>query len=316
MNKTTNGIRDYEDRMFSEEDVVKISYLLRNIWDKRETKSGVKGEGVFGEWLYLYYPEIVDELLQKELKETGFLNEINNTKNKPDVDSVDWKLHVKFKKSFLDLTKEMIENGCILVRDLNEKFNRFIINMKDFEYYKDHLNQIFDIKIIIEQTPKEWLNSQFNLEDGLTQLKQTYHPSYLENILKKYFVEIEGMTGYFSDILYEEFNWLYDDINDIKKYDIKLFMKIINLNYIEAPSSLSNDEYLVILKDFLGSNLKQSEKYDMLFNDSEELWNNVLFDRVVNNGILPNGIVLHAYTPKEFKREFSEDIKEIEKELK
>lgn len=311
--ETEKGILDYENREFSKEDVTRISYLLRNLWDKRETENGIAGEGVFGEWLYLYYPEDIDELLQKELKEEGFLNQLK-IKEKPSVHNIDWHINVRFKKTFMDLTKEMIENGAIMVRDKLEDFNSFITNMKDFEYYQKNLSQVFDIRLVVDQTPEEWMDTQFSVEDGVAQLQESYDPIFLEDILEKYFVEIEDATGIFSTIMFDEFNWMYDSINKMKKYDIKLFMKAVNIKQVQAPDNLNGNEYLDILRDILSSNLSQSERYEYLFENQEKMWNDVWYDRVVLNGLLPQGIQLNAYTPKEFKQEFAEDLKAIEQE--
>lgn len=311
--ETEKGILDYENREFSKEDVTRISYLLRNLWDKRETENGIAGEGVFGEWLYLYYPEDIDELLQKELKEEGFLNQLK-IKEKPSVHNIDWHINVRFKKTFMDLTKEMIENGAIMVRDKLEDFNSFITNMKDFEYYQKNLSQVFDIRLVVDQTPEEWMDTQFSVEDGVAQLQESYDPIFLEDILEKHFVEIEDATGIFSTIMFDEFNWMYDSINKMKKYDIKLFMKAVNIKQVQAPDNLNGNEYLDILRDILSSNLSQSERYEYLFENQEKMWNDVWYDRVVLNGLLPQGIQLNAYTPKEFKQEFAEDLKAIEQE--
>lgn len=311
--ETEKGILDYENREFSKEDVTRISYLLRNLWDKRETENGIAGEGVFGEWLYLYYPEDIDELLQKELKEEGFLNQLK-IKEKPSVHNIDWHINVRFKKTFMDLTKEMIENGAIMVRDKLEDFNSFITNMKDFEYYQKNLSQVFDIRLAVDQTPEEWMDTQFSVEDGVAQLQESYDPIFLEDILEKHFVEIEDATGIFSTIMFDEFNWMYDSINKMKKYDIKLFMKAVNIKQVQAPDNLNGNEYLDILRDILSSNLSQSERYEYLFENQEKMWNDVWYDRVVLNGLLPQGIQLNAYTPKEFKQEFAEDLKAIEQE--
>ena len=310
MTANSNSMQDYNGQFFKEEDVVKISYLLENIWNKRSVPNG---NNVFSEWLFLYYPETLEEILQSKLKEEGFLNQLTTSK-KPNIQNIDWSIHFKFKKRFIDLAKEMIQEGIILVRDMHEKFNGFITNDKDFEYYRKNLNKVFDINFKIEQTPKEWEVTQFTLEEGLAKLQESYRPEYLENILHHYVIDIEDATGFFSDKMYEEFNWSYQQLNNIKKYDIKLFIKAVDINGIQAPSSLTNNEYLEILKDFLGSNITQSEKFDMLFNNQEELWDNMLFDRLINNGMLVDNIQLSAYTPKEFEQEFSEDIKSIQKE--
>lgn len=299
-NQKNKDIKDINGMIITAEQLQKTANALENLWHERQNMSGKIGNDVFVSWIYQNYPEKLEEFIDSKLKDENFPVEKNNNGPVANMSNVDWKAKLSLNKNWIDIAEDMYDTGVLKLNDVKEKYNSFMINCRDYEYYKNNFKKLFNVKISLLQTVEEWKSTYFELEDALNELKKTYNVEVANTVLTENLYHIESLTGIIRNVLTEEYGWYNKDVDNIYKRYKNNFSDLTNFIKIKAPVIPSNKELNQILKEIINSNLSQSEKFDCLFKNGEQFWYDILYDYEVINGRLLENTQVIGITKEEF----------------